>query len=161
MPKYRSWEVSDAFWELVEPMIPQPRRDPNKTYQRKPGGGRKPLDKRQVFEGIVYVLRTGIQWKALPREYGAASAIHRYFQEWEVAGFFQALWKRGLMEYDELQGIAWEWQAIDGAHTKAPLGKEEVGPNPTDRGKKWEQTSFAGRRTWRPVIDRRLGSEST
>ena len=40
------------------------------------------------LEGIFYVLRTGIQWKALPQEYGAAGSIHQYFSEWAEAGFF-------------------------------------------------------------------------
>ena len=43
--------------------------------------------------------------------------------------------KAGLREYDELKGIAWKWQAADGAMTKAPLGGEKTGKNPTDRGK--------------------------
>ena len=43
MPKIQSWEVSDVFWEKVEPLIPLPKRDPNKEYKRKPGGGRKPM----------------------------------------------------------------------------------------------------------------------
>jgi len=46
------------------------------------------------------------------------------------------LWQAGLAEYDGMQGIAWEWQSIDGAMGKAPLARECVGPNPTDRGKK-------------------------
>ena len=57
-------------------------------YKRKPGEGRKPLDKRKVLEGIFYVLRTGCQWKALPKEYGASSSVHDYFREWSEAGFF-------------------------------------------------------------------------
>jgi len=52
------------------------------------------------------------------------------------AGFFVALWRAGLAEYDEMEGIAWSWQSIDGAMTKAPLAQEAVGRNPTDRGKK-------------------------
>jgi putative transposase len=40
-----------------------------------------------------------------------------------------------LHEYDELQGIDWEWQSMDGAMTKAPLGGEKTGKNPTDRAK--------------------------
>ncbi|MDR1945819.1 MAG: transposase [Desulfovibrio sp.] len=64
--KIKSWEVSDAFWKIVEPLIPQPHRDPNREYKRKAGGGRKPIEPRKVFSAIVYVLRTGIQWKALP-----------------------------------------------------------------------------------------------
>jgi|AGTN01.3.fsa_nt_gi Transposase and inactivated derivatives len=132
-----AWEVSDQFWSVVEPLIPQPSRDPAKTYQRKPGGGRRPLEPRRVFEAIVFVLRTGIQWKALPKErYGSPSSIHAYFRVWEKAGFFDALWRKGLAEYDEMIGVAWEWQSVDGAMIKAPLAQEAVGPNPTDRGKK-------------------------
>jgi putative transposase len=41
-----------------------------------------------------------------------------------------------LAEYDEIEGIAWKWPSIDGAMIKAPLAKETVGRNPTDRGKK-------------------------
>jgi hypothetical protein len=91
-----------------------------------------------VFEGIVYVLRTGCQWKALPAErFGSASAIHKRFLEWEKAGFFEALWKAGLAEYDDMEGIAWRWQSVDGALMEAPLAQEAVGRNPTDREKKW------------------------
>ncbi len=68
MPRLPSWAVSDAFWKRVEPLFPQPTRDPNKSYIRKQGGGRKPLAYRQVFDGIVYVLCTGCPWKALPKE---------------------------------------------------------------------------------------------
>ena len=45
------------------------------------------------------------------------------------------MWRAGLLEYDELEGIEWEWQAIDGAMTKAPLGRGATGKNPTDRAK--------------------------
>src|SRR5574342_226300 len=82
-----SWEVSDALWERAQRFIPVPQRDPNRSYVRKPGGGRKPIESRWVFEGIVYVLRTGCQWKALPKErFGRPSAIHKYFLQWEKAG---------------------------------------------------------------------------
>ena len=143
-----SWDISANFWRKVEPLIPKPKRDPDREYLRKPGAGRKPLPPRQVF-----VLRTGIQWKALPKErFGSPSAIHRYFLEWQADGFFERLWRAGLVEYDELHGIAWTWQSIDGSLSKAPLAQEAVGPNPTDRGKKWEQAQPAGRRAWHPVV---------
>ena len=93
MIKAKSWEVTDAFWSRAEPLIPSRQRAADKSYTRKTGGGRKPKDPRLVFEGIVYVLRTGCQWKALPAErYGSASAIHARFLEWEKAGVFEALW---------------------------------------------------------------------
>ena len=163
MSSVKSWEVSDEFWKRVEPLIPVRRiRTSGKTYTRKAGGGRKPMPSRQVFEGIVYVLRTGCQWKALPFErFGSSSTIHAKFLEWEKAGFFDALWQAGLAEYDDLEGIAWRWQSIDGAMMKAPLAQESVGPNPTDRGKKWKQASSACRRSWRPIVARRDRSESS
>ena len=160
MRKVECWEVSDAFWKKTEPLIPQPQRDQGKSYKRKTGAGRKPLPARQVFSGIVYVLRTGIQWNALPKEkFGSPKAIHRYFLEWSERGFFLELWKAGLAEYDEMEGIAWEWQSVDGSTMKAPLAQEAVGPNPTDRGKKRKQAPPPGRRPWHPAVPRRHRSE--
>jgi len=151
-----SWTVPDAFWQRAEPLIPPRAAVPGKRYLRNPGAGRPPKPARLVFEAIVYVLRTGCQWKALPRKrFGSASAVHKRFLQWERAGFFEALWKAGLAEHDEMQGIAWRWQSVDGALLKAPLAQQAVGPNPTDRGKKGKQTPPAGRRPWRPVVDHR------
>ena len=114
---------------------------------------------RRVFAAIVYVLRTGCQWKALPKEYGSASAIHLHFQQWHRAGFFVALWRSGLAEYDEMEGIAWDWQSVDGALAKAPRALKCVGANPTDRGKKWAQAKLVSRRAWHPADDRRERSQ--
>ena len=87
MTKARSWEVTDEFWKRVEPLIPVRQRLADQTYTRKAGGGRKPKEARLVFEAIVYVLRTGCQWKALPAErFGSASAIHARFLQWEKEG---------------------------------------------------------------------------
>jgi transposase len=137
-------------------LVPIRKIDTDKKYLRKPGAGRKAKPARQVFEAIVYVLRTGCQWKALPKErFGSASSVHKHFLEWEEARFFEALWKAGLAEYDEMAGIAWRWQSIDGSMMKAPLAQEAVGPNPTDRGKKGEQATSFGGRSWRPALAHR------
>ena len=48
------------------------------------------------------------------------------------------LWRAGLAEYDELEGIAWEWQSIDGSMIKAPLAREVVGSNRRQIGEKME-----------------------
>jgi len=142
--RLQSWEVSDELWAIVEPLIPERQRKPKQKYTRKAGGGRKPLAPRRVFEGIVFVLRTGIQWKALPKDYGASSSVHQYFQEWAAAGVFKTLWQRGVKLYDHQRGIKWRWQAIDGAKFKAPMGDDAVGGNPTDRGKKRQRATPAG-----------------
>jgi transposase len=160
MAKIQSWEVSDTFWEKVAPLVPPPERNPNKTYLRRPGGGRRPIESRTIFAGILYVLRTGCQWKALPKErFGSGSAIHTHFMKWMRTGFFVALWRAGLAEYDEMEGIAWHWQSIDGAMIKAPLAREAVGANPTDRGKKRQQAASLGGRAWRPALHSRNRSK--
>jgi putative transposase len=48
---------------------------------------------RKAFEAMIYVLRTGIQWNALPRELGVSSTDHKCFQEWVRASFFERLWQ--------------------------------------------------------------------
>jgi len=75
-----------------------------------------------VLDGMLYVLRTGCQWKMLPTEYGSGSTCHRRFQEWVRKGVFQKLWVKLLERYDELKGISWEWQSLDSLTVKAPLG---------------------------------------
>jgi putative transposase len=128
------WEVDDALWARVQPLIPPPLPSLR--------GGRARVDDRRVFGAILYVLRTGCQWNALPKELCSSSTAHRRFQEWEAGGFFRTLWEAGLTQYDELQGIEWEWQAVDGAMTKSPFGGAATGANPTDRGKKGTKRSL-------------------
>lgn len=163
MARKQTWEISDKFWEFVEPLIPSSPRLEGKDYKRRPGGGRKKIySDRLYFAAIVYVLRTGIIWNALPREkFGGvgSAAVHRKFQFWSEGGLFETLWRRGLAEYDDMEGIAWLWHAADGATIEAPLAQQSVGPNPTDRGKKWEQAKHLGRRAWRPLVTRRHRGE--
>lgn len=117
-----------ALWEKARKLLP--------PWPEKPKGGRPPIPDKQAFYAIFYVMRTGIQWKALPRQLGAPSTVHDRFQKWVREGIFKKLWEEELIDYDQTKGIDWEWQSLDGAITKAPLGSENTGPNPTDRGKK-------------------------
>jgi transposase len=146
MKQKHSWEITDEFWSIAEPLIPEKNRNPDKAYQRKQGADRQPMEKRTALQAIFYVLRTGIQWKALPLSFGSSSAVHRYFMFWSESGFFKALWVCGLQKYDEVKGIDWTWLSGDGCMTKAPLAQETVGKNPTDRGKKRQQAPYARRR---------------
>lgn len=121
------FRLPDAIWEHTKALLP--------VEPPKPKGGRPRNDDRCMMDAIFYVLRTGIQWKALPRCLGASSSVHNRFQQWQQAGVFRAMWVAGLMVYDVAKGIEWTWQALDGAMTKAPLGGPATGPNPTDRAK--------------------------
>lgn len=131
-----SWELSDELWEKIEPLLPKPKsRFRGRGRNRRHVGGRPAADRRAVMAGILYVLRTGCQWNAAPKEFGSGKTLHRYFQKWTRARLFKKMWKTGLLEYDQVKGIVWTWQAVDGAMTKAPLGGGATGPNPTDRAK--------------------------
>ena len=106
LPRIPGWrDVTDAFWAKAEPLLPK--------HVRSPKGGRPPTSHRTIFNGILYVLRTGCQWKMLPREYGSGSAAHEHFQKWARAGIFSKLWKICLLEYDDCKGIDWMWQSLD------------------------------------------------
>jgi putative transposase len=127
-----SWILPDQLWIRMEKLLP--------TYSAQPKGGRPRADLRHVASGIFYVLRTGCQWNAVPREYGSGSTLHRYFQQWEAVGVFRRLWKRCLLEYDELKGIQWNWQSADGAMTKSPLGGEKYRQKPNRSWQAGHQT---------------------
>lgn len=109
--KYR---IPDELWERLQPLLP--------PAMPKPKGGRPRIDDRQALDAIFYVLCTGCQWNALPRSLGASSTVHDRFQQWQEQGVFQRFWQAGLLEYAQEVGIDWEWNAMDGAMTKAPLG---------------------------------------
>lgn len=119
LKRTKPWELSDALWERIRPLIP--------VRPAHPKGGRPAQSDRQMLAAILYVLRTGIQWNALPRELGASTTVYDRFRLWEEQGVFEQVWQAGLQEYDELEGIAWEWQSMDGVMTKAP---DRVEPRP-------------------------------
>jgi putative transposase len=138
------WRLPDWLWERMEQLLPPPPRHPL-------GCHRPRVPDRDAMNAILLVLRTGMQWNALNATgVCSSSSAHRRFQEWTEAGVFEEFWRRGLLRYDELKGINWEWLALDGAQGKAPLGGEETGPNPTDRAKRGRRSrSSATRRASR------------
>jgi transposase len=107
MKQEHSWETTDAFWNVAAPLAPLKQRNPNREYQRNPGGGRPPMNPRKVLEAIFYVVRTAIQWNVLPKSLGSSSAVHRHFRFWCAQGVFHALWAAGLGAYEEAGGIQW------------------------------------------------------
>jgi transposase len=114
------FHLSDELWAALQPLLPV------HINTHRFGGGRPRVADRKCADGIFYVLRTGCQWKALdPTDLCPGSTAHDRFQEWVKAGVFLKLWQIGLEKFDELKGIDWEWQSMDGAMTKAPLGGEK------------------------------------
>ena len=144
------WRMPDWLWERIEPLLPAPPEHPLGTHRRG-------LPKRQVMDAILLVLRTGMQWNALDATGVCnSSTAHRRFQEWERAGVFQEIWRQGLLDYDKEIGLDWSWLAADGAMSKAPLGGQMTGPNPTDRAKGGRSVRSSSRR-----VGSRSGSLTT
>ncbi len=120
--------LPDSLWALMEPLIP----DPDDEHPL--GCHRKRVSARAVMTGILFVLITGCQWRALDATGICNGATaHRRFQEWEAAGVFLRFWEEGLFEYDRVKGLKLEWLSMDGSITKAPLGGDATGPSPVDR----------------------------
>jgi transposase len=132
------YQVSDVLWARIEPLI---SKHVNAHLR---GGGRKRIADRTVFNAILFVARTGCQWKALDATgICSGSTAHLRFQEWTQAGVFRQLWKIGWNTTKK--EIVWQRQAMDGAMTKAPLGEKK---SATIRPRKnRHQTQFIDRRS--------------
>jgi transposase len=129
-PKSLGWRIPDELWAELAPLLPPPKPHPLGCHNPR-------VPDRDAMDAIFFVLRTGCQWNALNATgICSSSSAHRRFMEWAEAGVFAEFWRRGLLTYDEFVGIEWDWLAMDGAITKAPLGGEKTGPNPTDRAKR-------------------------
>jgi transposase len=107
-------EIPDELWKRIEVWIPKRRRSPK--------GGRPSVADRRAMSGILYRLRTGCQWDAIPSEFGSRSTCYRRFVEWTRAGVFKMMHVEMLLYYDEQRGVDWEWCSLDSASVKAPKG---------------------------------------
>ncbi len=114
--------IPDDLWTEMAPLLGEEKRPGTR--------GRPPVPFRNVMDGILHVLRTGCQWKSLPKEYGSGSTAHRRFQQWVREGVFQKLWTKLLGRYDELRSTKWKWQSLDSSSVKAPLGGEKYRSQP-------------------------------
>jgi transposase len=134
------WRIPDELWAAMSLLLPE---HPN-THRF--GGGRPRTPDRVCMEAILFVLRSGCQWKALDAtRFCPGSTAHDRFQEWVKAGVFLDMWQAGLMAYDDLKGIDWSWLSRDGCMTKAPLGGEKDGEKPHRPGQARRQAQPAGR----------------
>ena len=102
------------------------------------GRERVAADQRKALDGIIYHLRTGCQWNALPREFGDDSTVHRTKQRWVARGVFDRVWGMLVEACDELDGVEWAWQSFDCVMNKARHGGIES-----------DRTQRTGRRTAR------------
>lgn len=138
------WRIPDWLWVQIEPLLPARLSHPLGCHRRR-------VPDRAAMNAILFVARTGCTWNSLnATAICHSSSAHRRFQEWAAAGVFEQLWRRGLLVYDEQVGIDWEWLAIDGAITKAPLGGSGHGPKSHRQSQVRDQTLGHLRRAEHP-----------
>ena len=113
--------VSDDLWQTLQPLL-QPLLPPERRTPRSRGRPRIPA--RAVLCGIVYVLKTGIPWKRLPKElgYGSGVTCWRRLKEWQRAGVFSLLLRRLLDSLGTRGLIDWSRACVDSATVPAKKG---------------------------------------
>ena len=159
--------VSDALWSLFAPLLPPQTPGPK--------GGRPPLDNRAALTGLLFVLKSGLPWAMLPQEMGCGSGMTcwRRLRDWlsclqskhcrqvelcsaerQSAGIWQAFHPLRLNLLGRAGVIDWSRCALDSASLAAKGGGEQLGPNPTDRGKPGAKRHIVVDRPGIPLVAR-------
>lgn len=128
------WRVPDGLWARFEVILAE-------LYPRA-ATGRPREDFRLILDTILFVARSGCQWNRIPKDLADDSTANRWLGRWVEDGVFEGIWRALVEECDELRGVQWRWQSVDGSLGKARHGGDSVGKNPTDRGKSGSKKSL-------------------
>lgn len=106
--------LTDEQWAVLGPLIPPPVKKTKRGRPRRPD--------REVLEGILWVLWTGAQWKALPSDYPPKSTCFERFKEWNNRNVFPALLAALYEDLDEHGQLDLRESFIDGTFSAAKKG---------------------------------------
>ncbi|HEY1353294.1 MAG TPA: IS5 family transposase [Ktedonobacteraceae bacterium] len=73
------WDVTDAQWEILAPVIPEPG-----AYSP-----RGPIPRREIVNGILYLLRTGCSWRPMPHDVPNGQTVYDYVRKWKLDGTWE------------------------------------------------------------------------
>lgn len=112
-------KLTEEQWRWVEPLVPKPR-------VRKDRKGRPPTDRRQLLQGMLWILKTGARWQDLPRDrFPPYQTVHRYYQDWVIKGVFKKILER-LVEHLQKKGkINLAETFIDASFAEAKKGAQK------------------------------------
>ena len=106
--------LTDEQGHKIAPLLPQPKRRKR---------GRPPKDNRRVFEGILWVLKTGAHWRDLPSDFGvSASVCWKRLRRWDEQGVWLRLWRAVLSELDQRGKLDGQETFLDGSFAPAKKG---------------------------------------
>jgi len=146
--------LTDEQWKKIAPLIPKP--------PPRPKGGRPRADDRLVFEGILWILKTGARWKDLPDRYPHPSTCWRRLKQWYEAEVLKDMWRAFLSDLDASGVLDWEESFIDGSFFPAKKGVQQSGRPSGERAQSSWWWSMARVFLWEavPTLLRRQRSGS-
>ena len=107
--------VTDELWALVEPILP--------THEPSPKGGKPRVPDRVCLTGILFVLKTGLQWEDFPHEMGCCGmTLWNRLSEWRRAGVWDALHRLLLDKLRAADRIDFSRAVVDSSHVRALAG---------------------------------------
>ena len=124
-------DLTDNQWEVLSPLLPAYKWQSGKR-------GRPPVDRRMVVNGILYVVKTGCQWRMMPKEFGAWETVYGYFNSWSEDGIWEAImdtlrnkYRKKVMKAENPSGGCIDSQSIkthtQGIHVGFDGGKKVKG----------------------------------
>ena len=123
--------VTDSFWDFIKDELP-PEPPPS------PRGGRPRVGNRQALTGILFVLRYGVTWQAIPSELGcgSGSTCWRRFRDWTREGVWHRVQEKLMRQMADAGQVQGGLMVIDSASVRALLGGATPGPTPPTAGRK-------------------------
>lgn len=122
-------DLTNEQWAVIAPLIPLPPK-------RKDKRGRPRKDPRTILNGILWVLRTGAQWKEMPSRYPPYQTCHRYFQEWVKQRLFQKILRALAKEMVKNRILNLAECFIDGTFASAKKGAPQSGRRNAEKAQK-------------------------
>jgi len=116
--------LDDALWEIIQPLLPPPKK------RRKRYPGRKPIDNRSALCAILFVLKTGLPWEYLPQELGWGSGMTawRRLHAWQRKGVWKKIHEALLAHLQEADQIDWSRAIVDSSSVRAMHGGKKRDP---------------------------------
>ena len=137
-------DLTDEQWNIINSILPP---DPVRPDRR----GRPWSDRRKVFNGILWILRTGAPWQDLPQRYGAYQTVHRRFQQWGASGVFEQVLLKLAQDLKDRGGLDLRECFIDGTFVPAKKGGSWSGRQSGERAVKSWQLQTAMVFLWPPA----------